>query len=102
MGDEEDDGTDEDRDALAGHAKGEDCIKLAEEVEREHGLFDNHELDAETRKTIASKMKEHAITLFGKVHDDFVEKFHAAMTKEDNAMGAPGACRFLFKHHDEL
>mmetsp|Transcript_83805 Transcript_83805/g.240959 ORF Transcript_83805/g.240959 Transcript_83805/m.240959 type:complete len:166 (-) Transcript_83805:42-539(-) len=88
------------------HPKGEECIKVAEELEREVGLFDNSGIGADGRKKIAEKMKEHADKVTGKDnHNEFQQAFHAHLEKlhsSSGTFGAIDACIFLLKHHDEL
>mmetsp|Transcript_9090 Transcript_9090/g.23313 ORF Transcript_9090/g.23313 Transcript_9090/m.23313 type:complete len:172 (+) Transcript_9090:82-597(+) len=88
------------------HPKGEECIKVAEELEREVGLFDNSGIGADGRKKIAEKMQEHADKVTGKDnHNEFQQVFHALLEQLHSSsgnFGAIDACIFLLKHHDEL
>mmetsp|Transcript_14045 Transcript_14045/g.21220 ORF Transcript_14045/g.21220 Transcript_14045/m.21220 type:complete len:148 (+) Transcript_14045:118-561(+) len=92
--------------AVRQHPLGEDCIKVAEALEREVGLFDNRAIGEAGRSQIADKMKEHSESVMtGKDHSKFHEAFKSHLGDlhtSGGLFGAVDACHYLFKHHNEL
>mmetsp|Transcript_22645 Transcript_22645/g.70559 ORF Transcript_22645/g.70559 Transcript_22645/m.70559 type:complete len:158 (-) Transcript_22645:45-518(-) len=90
---------------LNDHLHGPKCMEHAEMLEREVGLFDNHEAPADTLKNLAERMDQHAASALGKSKEDYKEAFHAKLSEvreQGITFGAADVCRFMLQHHDEL
>mmetsp|Transcript_32737 Transcript_32737/g.76117 ORF Transcript_32737/g.76117 Transcript_32737/m.76117 type:complete len:172 (+) Transcript_32737:69-584(+) len=91
--------------ALLQHELGEACLKKAEEAEREIGLFDEADMDASRRNSLARRLAAHAEALLGRSQPDFQNAMHNKLAKvhsEGGSFGAGDACTFLLRHHGEL
>merc|ERR1712039_405203 len=92
-------------DALRDHPKGQLCMKRAEKVEAEIGLFDAENLDTHHHRMIAEKMRDQMSELFGNKMEDFADKLHKRLTesrKAGDSFGAEDACMFALELYGEL
>ncbi|CAK9071029.1 unnamed protein product [Durusdinium trenchii] len=85
------------------HPLWQDCVKHAEAVEGEHGLYDNAEAGHEGRQKLAAALKEKTLELVktpsSTFEEKFVEKLQDVQAKR-RGFGAPDACDFLLQHHE--
>eukprot|EP00931_Biecheleriopsis_adriatica_P087110 TRINITY_DN61624_c0_g1_i1.p1 TRINITY_DN61624_c0_g1~~TRINITY_DN61624_c0_g1_i1.p1 ORF type:complete len:148 (-),score=31.49 TRINITY_DN61624_c0_g1_i1:54-497(-) len=90
------------------HPQFTECIGLMEEVEAQHGFFD--EADAPV-SVLAENVAKHAVTITSKQSPTFQGLFMKRMQDvlqkrsrgdDQAALGAADVCSFLLQHHDEL
>mmetsp|Transcript_38832 Transcript_38832/g.88305 ORF Transcript_38832/g.88305 Transcript_38832/m.88305 type:complete len:156 (-) Transcript_38832:151-618(-) len=91
---------------LTGHEKGRECLNHAEELEKEHGFFDDQSMPEDSLQQIIDGMDSHAHTAFGeRKKADFKEKLQVRLQqaqKNEENFGAQDACVLMMRHHDEL
>merc|ERR1712242_129098 len=66
---------------LRKHPKGRECLKRAEKLEKDIGLFDEKDLTTDHQKMIGQRMRDHMSELLGKKTEDFPDKFYQHLTE---------------------
>eukprot|EP00747_Dinoflagellata_sp_TGD_P179090 gnl/TRDRNA2_/TRDRNA2_29273_c0_seq1.p2 gnl/TRDRNA2_/TRDRNA2_29273_c0~~gnl/TRDRNA2_/TRDRNA2_29273_c0_seq1.p2 ORF type:complete len:200 (-),score=68.24 gnl/TRDRNA2_/TRDRNA2_29273_c0_seq1:44-643(-) len=96
---------DEDDAFVQEHEHGMACMDLAEQIEADHGLFDDKGMEDSVRQKIANTLAKGAADIYGKNNDGFHKAVYSSLkqiVEEDRTMGAHGVCRHLLEWHDEL
>merc|ERR1712008_649 len=88
---------------MSNHPKVRECKEKAEQIEKDHGIFDDKDMTEEKQMSIVEGLKGIATELLGKHKDDFHDKMYEKLGPAGKeAFGASDACNCMFKHHGEL
>eukprot|EP00929_Paragymnodinium_shiwhaense_P090311 TRINITY_DN50462_c0_g1_i1.p1 TRINITY_DN50462_c0_g1~~TRINITY_DN50462_c0_g1_i1.p1 ORF type:complete len:143 (-),score=34.68 TRINITY_DN50462_c0_g1_i1:242-670(-) len=90
---------------LVKHQFGPACKQAAEEVEGEHGFFDDLKMSAETRRILAQEIVERMYQLTGHALPMLEEELYMRLDslkdgERPGSMGAGDVCEFALRHYD--
>lgn len=86
------------------HMKGEECMRLIEQIERDIGLFDDHSLTPSKREALIQAVQKNSAEIFGGKSETFnenIERTLRGVWSAQNSYGAADVCRLILNHHDQ-